>query len=83
MDIDGDGNLELVLDGNQAGTESPTNTYGLYMDLSYVEKSNTPKRYFINGNLYEDWDNVPKSYKVYLPPDPIPHPNDVKIRFSF
>jgi len=83
MDIDGDGNLELVLDGNQAGTESPTNTYGLYMDLSYVEKSNTPKRYFINGNLYEDWDNVPESYKVYLPPDPIPHPNDVKIRFSF
>jgi len=83
MDIDGDGNLELVLDGDQAGEESPKNTYGLFMDLSYVEKADTPTRYFINGHLYEDWDNVPKSYKIYLPPDPIPHPNDVKIRFSF
>ena len=83
MDIDGDGNLELVLDGNQAGEESPTNTYGLFMDLSYADKPNTPKRYFINGKLYEDWDNVPKSYKIFLPPDPIPNPNDEKIRFSF
>ncbi|GAG89337.1 unnamed protein product, partial [marine sediment metagenome] len=59
------------------------NTYGLFMDLSYNEKPNTPKRYFINGKLYEDWANVPKSYKIYLPPDPIPNPNDEKIRFSF
>ena len=83
MDIDGDGNLELVLDGDQAGEESPRYTYALFMDLSYVEKPKTSERYFINGNLYEDWDNVPNSYKIYLPPDPIPNPNDVKIRLRF
>jgi ABC-type amino acid transport substrate-binding protein len=83
MDIDGDGNLELVLDGNQAGEESPIYTYGLFMDLSYIEKPSSTKRYFVNGQLYEDWDDVPKSYKIYLPPDPIPNPNDIKIRFSF
>lgn len=83
MDIDGDGNLELVLDGDQAGEESPRYTYALFMDLSYVEKPKTSERYFINGNLYEDWDNVPSSYKIYLPPDPIPNPNDVKIRLRF
>ena len=83
MDIDGDGNLELVLDGDQAGEESPTYTYGLFMDLSYIEKTKSTERYFVNGHLYEDWDEVPKSYKIYLAPDPIPNPNDVKIRFSF
>ena len=83
MDVDGDGSLELVLDGNSAGLESPTHTYGLFMDLSYNEKPEEPKRYFIDGKMYEDWENVPKSYKMVLPSDPIPHPNDVKIRFSF
>ena len=71
MDVDGDGNLELVLDGNNAGLESPTHTYGLFMDLSYNEKPEEPKRYFIDGKMYEDWENVPKSYKMVLPPDPI------------
>ena len=33
--------------------------------------------------LYEDWDDVPKNYKIHLPPDPIPNPNDSKIRFGF
>ena len=83
MDVDGDGNLELVLDGTNAGLESPTHTYGLFMDLSYNEKPEEPKRYFIDGKMYEDWENVPKSYKIVLAPDPIPNPNDIKIRFGF
>ena len=82
-DIDNDGRLELVLDGNYAGVESPKNIYSLDMDLSDEEKPNSVKRYYINGQLYEDWDNVPKSYKIKLPPDPIPNPNDAKIRFGF
>ena len=36
-DIDGDGNMEMVLGSNMAGTSAPQNIYGLMMDNSYKE----------------------------------------------
>ncbi len=83
MDIDGDGSLELVLDGNRAGTESPKFTYGIMMELSYEETADTPKRYYIDGNLYEDWEKVPKTYKMEIPVQHEPRMEDSLIRFGF
>ncbi len=83
MDIDGDGNLELVLDGNRAGRESPKYTYGIMMEVSYVEKTETPKRYYIDGKLYENWENVPKNYKMDIQVQHEPRLEDTLIRFGF
>ena len=81
-DVDGDGVTELVLGSNMAGTSAPQNIYGLMMDNSYKEK-NGPKRYYIDGKLYEDWDNIPKSYKLDLVEDKTPSEEDTYIRLDF
>lgn len=81
-DVDGDGKMELVLGSNKAGTEAPQNIYGLMMDNTYKEK-NGPQRYYVDGVLYEDWDNVPKSYKLDLVEDTTPSEQDTYIRLDF
>ena len=83
IDIDGDGKLELVLEGEQAGIKAPQNIYGLMMDTSYKEHADGPKRYYIDGKLYEDWDNIPKSYKLDLITDTTPSMDDVIIKLAF
>lgn len=82
-DVDGDGNMELVLGSNMAGTAAPQNIYGLMMDNSYKDQKNGPTRYYIDGKLYEDWDNVPKSYKLDLVEDKTPSAEDAYIRLDF
>lgn len=81
-DIDHDGKMELVLGSNMAGSTAPQNIYGLMMDDSYKEK-NRPQRYYVDGKLYEDWDNIPKSYKLDLVEDKTPSMEDTKIRLDF
>ena len=81
-DVDGDGVTELVLGSNMAGTAAPQNIYGLMMDNTYKEE-NGPKRYYIDGKLYEDWDNIPKSYKLDLVEDKTPSEEDTFIRLDF
>lgn len=82
-DVDGDGNMELVLGSNMAGTSAPQNIYGLMMDNSFKDQKNGPTRYYIDGKLYEDWDNVPKSYKLDLVEDKTPSEKDAYIRLDF
>jgi polar amino acid transport system substrate-binding protein len=82
-DIDGDGHMELVLGSNMAGTSAPQNIYGLMMDSSYKNQKNGPSRYYIDGKLYEDWDNIPKSYKLDLVEDKTPSAEDAYIRLDF
>jgi len=81
-DIDGDGNMELVLGGELAGTSAPENIYGLMMDQTFME-NNSPNRYYIDGKLYESWDDVPKSYKLDLPVDDTPSEKDVPVKLKF
>ena len=81
-DIDGDGNMEMVLGSNMAGTSAPQNIYGLMMDNSYKDQ-NGPTRYYVDGKLYEDWDNIPKSYKLDLVEDNTPSAEDAYIRLDF
>ena len=82
-DIDGDGNMELVLGSNMAGSSAPKNIYGLMLDSSYKNQKNGPTRYYIDGKLYEDWDNIPKSYKLDLVEDKTPSEEDAYIRLDF
>lgn len=81
-DIDGDGIVELVLGGDLAGSTAPQNIYGLMMDDSYRQK-NGPKHYYVDGKMYESWDDVPKSYKLDLPQDNIPTEEDAKVKLKF
>jgi len=82
-DIDGDGNMELVLGSNMAGSTAPQNIYGLMLDSSYKNQKNGPTRYYVDGKLYEDWDNIPKSYKLDLVEDKTPSAEDAYIRLDF
>ena len=61
-DVDGDGQTELVLSGDEAGTNEPVHSYML-MSTGGSSASNS-SRYFIEGNVYEDWERVPEKYKV-------------------
>ena len=81
-DVDGDGKMELVLGGDKAGTSAPQNIYGLMMDNSYKEQ-NSVQRYYVDGKLYETWDNVPTSYKLDLVVDNTPSIEDTYIRLDF
>ena len=62
VDVDGDGRLEMVLGGSQAGKAAPKSSYDVFFQNS--NQSATNSRYFINGKIYQDWDKVPKEYKV-------------------
>ena len=59
-DVDGDGVLELVLNGENAGEEPPVNYYAL---MSSTGLSNPSNRYYINGNMYDGWNSVPEKFK--------------------
>jgi hypothetical protein len=59
-DIDGDGQLEMVLNGNSAGKEAPRNVYGID---SARETMGGAQKYYIDGQTYNGWDKVPQQYK--------------------
>ena len=65
-DVDGDGRPELISRTDQAGLAPPTTTYDLF--LSTPSKPTTPApsgpRFYVGGNIYENWASVPKNYKV-------------------
>lgn len=63
VDVDGDGKYELVLDGEQAGTAPPSSSY----DVFYDAEGGTDNRYYINGQVYESWEDVPDDIKVPMP----------------
>lgn len=62
-DVDGDGQLELVLAGDQAGLQAPTNSYHVYFE-NQPTASTPSDRYYINGQIYKDWESIPTEYKV-------------------
>ncbi len=65
-DMDGDGQMELILDGNAAGTAPPLCAYCINPDESLVKKSNKPDQFYVDGKLYSCWDNVPQEYKTEI-----------------
>jgi ABC-type amino acid transport substrate-binding protein len=63
-DVDGDGRTELVPVSDQAGKEAPVRRYELVTVTANKPKPEAPKRFFLGGQVYEGWTNVPEKYKV-------------------
>jgi polar amino acid transport system substrate-binding protein len=62
-DVDGDGRTELVPASDRAGNAPPVRRYEL-VTVTAAAKPEGPKRFFIGGQVYEGWKNVPEKYKV-------------------
>ncbi len=83
MDIDGDGKMELVLRGNQAGLKAPISSYNVSTETASIMKITSPDNYYINGVMYHGWDNVPTQFKVEDNSPKYPTLNDQFLRFRF
>jgi ABC-type amino acid transport substrate-binding protein len=82
-DIDGDGNMELVLKGNEAGIKAPKIAYGVTTETADIMRINRPDRYYINGVMYNGWENVPTRFKVEDTSLKYPHKRDEVLKFKF
>jgi polar amino acid transport system substrate-binding protein len=63
-DVDGDGRTELVPASDQAGKDAPVRRYELVTVTANKPKPEGPKRFYLGGQVYEGWTNVPEKYKV-------------------
>ncbi len=81
-DMDGDGTMELILDGNAAGTAPPEHAYGVYSNQSMVKKPAGNDRFYIEGKFYNSWDQVPQEYKTEMVMNN-QNPKDVGIKLDF
>ncbi len=61
-DVDGDGKMELIPRTRHIGTAPPSNEYSIFYD---GDEPNAPgQRYWVNGQVYSDWERVPAQYRV-------------------
>jgi polar amino acid transport system substrate-binding protein len=65
-DVDGDGRPELISRSDQAGLAPPTTTYDLFLSTPSKPPATAPSgpRFYLGGNIYENWASIPKNYKV-------------------
>lgn len=61
-DVNGDGKLELVLVGENAGTEAPKMAY----NIDPNQTSQVNEGFYIQGEYYISWDQVPDHLKVNI-----------------
>jgi len=59
-DMDGDGINEYVLNGDNAGLLAPSNAYSI---VPGAAPEMTIDNYYIDGQMYKGWENVPNKYK--------------------
>lgn len=81
-DIDGDGKMELVLQGDHAGTRQPMDAYSILAEEANNQTINNSYRYYIDGQFYEGWENIPDRYKIKVSPGQA-NPNNVGLIFTF
>jgi len=81
-DVDGDGTMEFILDGNAAGTAPPERSYGVSKGSAMSGKPGINNGYFIEGKKYSSWDDVPQSYKTEIVMS-TQNPNDAGIKLNF
>ncbi len=65
-DLDEDGELELILDGIQAGPNQPINPYHVGT-VTEVNLGRTKMAVYVEGRRYQNWDAIPDNYRI--PPD--------------
>jgi len=66
-DVDGDGQSELVLEGDHAGVEPPTDVYAVMSEEESKDDAPRKLRFVVGGSLYDDWEDVPSGYKTAPP----------------
>lgn len=81
-DIDGDGKTELVLQGDHAGTKQPEHPYNILAEEANNQTVNNSYRYYVDGKIYEGWENIPDRYKIKVSPGQA-NPNNVGLIFTF
>lgn len=63
-DVDGDGRVELISRTEQVGATPPSRAYDLFVATpKTAPKSDTEPRFYMGGNIYENWAAVPESFK--------------------
>ncbi len=77
-DIDGDGVLEDVPKSDMAGTSAPQQVYSLTSTTKDPSQSlsktvQLSPRFYLGGNIYTDWANVPNKFKIADPNQPDPN----------
>ena len=65
-DVDGDGEVDMIHSGKEAGTAPPEQSYEVVRPRQQETGPRTRFRgaYFIDGQRYEDWENVPDTFKI-------------------
>lgn len=64
VDVDGDGQSELLLDGAAAGVQPPEGSYQVFSVDPEKPKTGLRLRYLVNGQPYDNWEDVPTEYKI-------------------
>jgi len=81
-DIDGDGLLEFIPETDAAGGTEPTRAYSISTAdavKARLAEPQTGARFYVGGNIYEQWAAVPNRYKVDDPQAPDSRRNTASI----
>ncbi|HXV76936.1 MAG TPA: transporter substrate-binding domain-containing protein [Candidatus Polarisedimenticolaceae bacterium] len=78
-DVDGDGRPELVPRESRAGTTAPAHGYDILSSIPREPPVTALDRYWIDGRVYDGWEQVPDRYKT--PPRAIDEPPPALLRF--
>ena len=62
-DVDGDGNVELLLKGSAAGTQVPSGSYSVWFNSQQPSTTMT-SGFYIDGKYYDSWYEIPSQYKT-------------------
>jgi len=82
-DINGDGIPEYIPATDQVGkTPPPPDHVYTLITTSTPDKTTEKKRFYVGGNIYNDWASVPDRYKVYREDQPDPRRSTASI-FTF
>ena len=81
-DVDGDGLVENLPHANRTGPDPPEHIYELFLSGGHSMEPGMAQRFYLDGNIYEDWSAVPVQYKTLDSGGPDPDPRTVNT-FSF
>ena len=71
-DVDGDGLTEYVPRTDQTGPQPPKRGYELFATSKSMTEPGPARRFYLGGDIYEDWSTVPERYKAPNPGSPEP-----------
>lgn len=78
-DVDGDGVAEFVPASNHVGTLAPKSAYTLTSttaNAAHFDKPRDAQSFYVDGEVYSDWESVPNRFKVKMSENSEPEPGD-------